>query len=118
MELKELCESRGRADCGSSSWDRSKDCKYVERNDEREVSVVRVALYVCVDVSRHTMILLRSMAPFGAGESRIGSKTACGGEDGMLTGSAGTGGNSSRTLNEDSALGLDGLVVKGVSGSS
>lgn len=46
-------------------------------------------------VSTETMILLGSIVPTGAGESKIGSKGICGGEGGTLAGSAGTGGKYS-----------------------
>ncbi len=44
IELKELWESRGREDGGSSSPARNKHWRYVERKEAREVSVLKVAL--------------------------------------------------------------------------
>lgn len=76
----------------------SSDCRYVDIKENLDISVCIVVLYVAVEVSSETMTLAGSALPGGGGESRIGSKGSWGGDAGRLRGSAGTGGNESRTF--------------------
>lgn len=74
------------------------DWRYEDNNEGLDKSVFSVALCVVVEVSKETMTLAGSTLPHGGGVRSIGSKRGCGGDAGRLAGSAGTGGNESRTL--------------------
>ena len=81
-----------RTDVVSSSSRDTIDRRYVERWDEREVSVFKVVRCVEVLVSRATMIFEGSMALVGGAPTIIGSKGGGTCEAVMFAGKGGTGG--------------------------